>query len=158
MDYRNYVIEVLDKEHGQKVKQHFIDLGFGKEISDYIFYLNRKDKDTARFYGFINGDFRNYGGDEIGNKGNIVHTLPEEKQYPRVMLVSNNEIGWAKRVVLMVKNGCYIAWSEGETLEEANQSYTVNNWIYAKDLPTPTKVTRTDIAKALGVDEFEIID
>lgn len=159
MDYKNYVIEVLDKEHGKKVKQHFIDLGFDKEVSDYKFYLNRKDLNYNRFYGFKNGHFGNYSANEIGDKENIVHTLPEERQYPKVMLVSiNYGKNWLKRVVFMEKKGRFISWANAESLEASEDVIETDSWGMAKDLPAPTKVTRADIAKALGVDEFEIID
>ena len=54
----NFVIEVLDLEHGQRVKKYFESLGV--DVSLYFFDSTRKDNDTIRYYGVIDGFFNNY--------------------------------------------------------------------------------------------------
>lgn len=54
----NFVIEVLDLEHGQRVKKYFESLGV--DVSLYFFDATRKDNDTIRYYGVIDGFFNNY--------------------------------------------------------------------------------------------------
>ena len=55
-------------------------------------------------------------------------------QYPRVMLVSDDKKNWFKRVVLVEKGKRFIAWSDAETLEEAENVYYTKCWFFAKDV------------------------
>lgn len=68
----------------------------------------------------------------------------KEKPYPKVMLVSDYGDAWRKRVVFMEKCGKYLAWSDAETLEDAEDVLEVAAWNYAKDLePAPEEKLRS---------------
>jgi len=92
----NKVIKVLDIEHGKKVIEfwkQYCDTGVlrGDTIGDY--------------YGVINGKFDFWTFDEVRKYNAEIIELPEERAYPRVMLVSDDKMTWGKRVVFMEKNG-----------------------------------------------------
>ena len=65
---------------------------------------------------------------------NVFFKRYPKKEYPRVMLVSNNEVIWQTRVVFMEKKGVYIAWASAETIEEAEESTNPIPWTYAKEI------------------------
>lgn len=78
-----------------------------------------------------------------------------KKDYPKVMWVSNNFdfTNKQKRVVYMEKNGYYIAWSNRETIEAANQELCSTSWPYAKDIEEePKEYTMQEIANVLKID------
>ena len=137
----NKVIKVLNEEHGRKVIEFFkqyCDTGIlvGDSIGDY--------------YGIIDGKFDFWCSDEIANEEII--ELPEEKFYPRVMLVSDDSIRWKnRRVVFMEKCGGFLAWANARTFEEAEKEKDTYFWKYAKEIE-PIEVTLEDIAKWKGVD------
>ena len=72
--------------------------------------------------------------------------LPEEKTYPRVMLVSSDKKQWVKRVVFMEKCGGFLAWAHEETLEKAEKKIDTMFWSYAKEIE-PIEVTMEEIAE-----------
>ena len=101
------------------------------------------DGNNYVYYGVDNkGYFDNRCLREITNIGAKILTLEEanalvsEKQFPRVMLVSNyNDITTAKkRAVFMKKNGKYLSWSYMETIEEAEKTTDTGAWLYAWEL------------------------
>ena len=106
----NKVIKVLDKEHGKKV------IEFWKQYCDTGLW---KGDAIGDYYGIINGKFDNWILDEVRICNAEIIELPEEKTYPRVMLVSDDKIDWKKRVVFMEKKEGFLAWKFVETLEEA---------------------------------------
>lgn len=67
--------------------------------------------------------------------------LVKENQYPKVMLVSDKVDfkGAVKRVVFSKKCNHFIAWTSGETLEEAENEINTFNWKYAKDIEDETE-------------------
>jgi len=85
---------------------------------------------------------------------------PKEPQYPKVMMVSDDEIEWFKRVVFMEKIGRYLCWNLAETLEEAEEKTETFTWNYAKDIKPQIKLTRQEIASKFEVDleQIEILD
>ena len=144
----NKVIKVLDREHGKKVIEFFkqyCDTGDleGTSIGDY--------------YGIVDGDFDIWSLDAIrGNNAEIIE-LPEEKTYPRVMLVSSDNKNWKnKRVVFMEKCGGFLAWRYAETLKEAEKEIDTCLWHYAKEIE-PIEVTMEEIAEWKGVGKEQII-
>ena len=141
----NKVIKVLNKEHGKKVIEFF------KQYCNTRYLTGDSIGD---YYGIIDGKFEVWGIDEIA-KAEIIE-LPEEKTYPRVMLVSNDRGKWFKRVVFMEKCGRFLAWDKAETLEEAENITVPITWKYTKDLE-PIEVTLEDIAKWKGVNKEQII-
>ena len=143
----NKVIKVLDIEHGKKVIkfwEKYCDTGrmIGDTVGDY--------------YGLINGRFDFWTIDEVRQNNAEIIELPEEKTYPRVMMVSDNKMTWGKRVVFMEKNGGFLAWESAETLEEAEKIVGNTFWKYAKEIE-PIQVTLEEIAEWKGVHIEQII-
>lgn len=143
----NKVIKVLNREHGRKVIEFFkqycdTDSLEGVCIGDYC--------------GIINGEFDVWNVVEIARAKAEVIELPEEKTYPRIMLVSNNNIKWDPRVVFMEKCGGFLAWVGAVTLKGAESATETCFWQYAQELK-PIEVTLEDIAKWKGVSKEQII-
>lgn len=138
----NKVIKVLNKKHGRKV------IKFWKK------YCNTKGfigTDIGGYYGIIGGKFNVWQLDDIILTDVEVIELPEEKTYPRVMLVSHNNIDWNnRRVVFMEKCGGYLAWANVETIEEAEKERGTGFWKYAKEIES-IEVTIEEIAEWKGV-------
>lgn len=72
----NFVIEVLDLKHGQKVKKYLESLGI--DVSLYAFDATKKHSDIYRYYGVINGRFAICKKDYIQPHVEII-TLPAEE-------------------------------------------------------------------------------
>ena len=143
----NKVIQVLDKEHGKKV------IEFWKKYCDTGDFEGSR---TGIHYGIVNGKFGIWSTVEIKLYNAEIIELPEEKTYPRVMLVSNDKIYWTKRVVFIEKCGYFLAWVDAKTLEEAENETDTCFWEYAKDLE-PIEVTLEEIAKWKGAIPEQII-
>ena len=143
----NKVIKVLDIEHGKKVIEFF------KQYCDTVAL---RGDNVGSYYGVINGEFDSWAADEVRRYNAEIITLPEERAYPRVMLVSDDRIKWCKRVVFIEKNGLILAWGYAETLEEAEKSTSATVWKYAKEIE-PIQVTLEEIAKWKGVRKEQII-
>ena len=143
----NKVIKVLDEKHGKKV------IEFLKKYCDTMGF---EGKNIGSYYGIINGGFSTWTIDEIRQNNAEIIELPEEKNYPRVMLVSDDKKTWGKRVVFMKKNGGFLAWAFDETLEEAEKSTSTTFWKYAKEIE-PIEVTLEEIAKWKRVHKEQII-
>ena len=142
----NKVIKVLNIEHGAKVieffKQYCNTCGLaGYNIGDY--------------YGIINGKFDYWDIDQVREANAEIIELPEEKAYPRVMLVSIDKEKWHKRVVFMEKCGVFLAWAKAETLEEAENITEPIRWNYARELEL-IEVTLEEISKWKGVSKEQI--
>ena len=144
----NKVIKVLDLEHGKKVIEFWKKYcSTGALIGDTV----------GSYYGVINGRFDYWDIDEVKNYKAEIIELPEEKTYPRVMLVSFDGINWGnQRVVFMEKCGGFLAWREAKTLEEAKSAKDSCFWKYAKELE-PIEVTLEEIAEWKGVHKEQII-
>ena len=144
----NKVIKVLDREHGKKVIEFF------KQYCDNSVF---EGFNIGYYYGIINGVFHFWTINEIRETNAEIIELPEEKTYPRVMLVSDDNINWDdRRVVFMEKCGGFLAWSGAETLEEAENETDTIFWEYAKEIE-PIEVTFEEIAKWKGTIKEQII-
>ena len=143
----NKVIKVLDEEHGKRVIEFF---------KQYYDTSELKGTRIGSYYGIINGEFDLWDIDEVKNYNAEIIELPEERAYPRVMLVSYDKMTWSKRVVFMEKNGGFLACGFAETLEEVEKSTSNMFWKYAKEIE-PIWVTLEEIAKWKGVDKEQII-
>ena len=157
---KNQVIEVLNKEHGKKVIEYWESRGADTYYYDGI--CCKDDDDDCRFYGFINNQFDNYEKEQVVYYNAEIIELPEEKTYPRVMMVSFDSENWHKRVVFMKKCGRYLAWDNAETVEEAENKVNSVAWRFAKDIEEPKEFTITlsdinskmdDIKKLFGISE-----
>ena len=144
---KNQVIEVLNKEHEKKVIEYWSSRGLDTKglvgdctkeslIGSYL-----------RFYGVIDGKFDKYTEEDVSYCNAEIIELPEEKTYPRVMMVSDDEKTWLRRVVLMKKCGRYLAWNCAETFEEAEKKMNLTSWRFAKDIEEPKEqiITLSDI-------------
>ena len=129
---KNQVIEVLNEEHGKKVIEYWKSRGF--DTTGYTGCANLIDGSMGRFYGVINGAFHNYGRSTVIKYNAKIIELPEEKKYPKVMMVSGDGKTWFRRVVLMEKCGIYLAWNDAETFEEAEKETELVTWEFAKDI------------------------
>ena len=118
----NKVIKVLNKEHGAKVieffKQYCDTWKFiGDSIGDYygiiygkfdLWSYDKVRETNAEIIELPEENTYRLGKDTQGNNFNCVSgtiELPEEKAYPRVMLVSPDNKSWYRRVVFMEKRG-----------------------------------------------------
>lgn len=147
MDLNNKVIEVIDINHGKKVKKFFEEHGINTE--NFAFCCTKKDgyfsrrgtfihNPENRYYGLKKGVFNNFSEVEISEYKLEIITLPEEtdNQYPKVMWVSQVKDFYEKykRVVFAEKCGKYLAWDGAETIEDAEKQLSVVSWKYAKNI------------------------
>ena len=131
MDLNNTVIKVLNKEHGAKVIEFYKKNGYDTKW----FY----GSNTGYHYGVYNNNFSWYTDSDMKRFPLKVIELPEEKEYPKVMMVSNSPItkgiNGTKRVVFMEKLGTYLGWANAETIEESEKEVESYTWKYAVDIP-----------------------
>ena len=59
----------------------------------------------------------------------------------RWMMVSNDQIVWHKRKVLIQKNGKFIAWTNADTDEKVLNVASATDWKYAKEIEEPKELT-----------------
>ena len=160
---KNQVIEVLNKEHGKKVIEYWRSRGINTRGMSGSF--TREDGEEIRYYGVIKNDFDCYTIEFVHkNNAEIIElsteSPKEEKQFPRVMLVSDDELKWRKRVVFMKKCNKYLAWVRAETIEESEGLYEATAWSYAKELPEKVEITKSQIADkfCIPIDLIKIVD
>ena len=131
MDLNNTVIKVLNREHGEKVIAFYKKNGYNTSVFH--------GHNIGFHYGVLNNNFSWYTNTDMERLPLKVIELPEEKEYPKVMMVSNSPITIGnkgkQRVVFMEKNGCYLAWKYAETLEDAENEMEINTWEYAVNVP-----------------------
>jgi hypothetical protein len=130
----NTYIKSVKKEDGPKIVKFYKEQGFDTRCFDGS---NCEERAGIHiYYGVDNtGDFDVKLFRELGIGAKILtlkeaNALVSEKQFPRVMLVSNNNnITTArKRVVFMKKNDKYISWANRETIEEADKITDTVAW------------------------------
>ena len=161
---KNEVIEVINKEHGKKVIEYWKSKG--ADVRGFSGNQTREDDSEFRFYGFINGEFNNYRRKSVYLYKAKIIELPiespkeEEKQFPRVMLVSDDGDSWYKRVVFMKKCNRHLSWLKAETVEESESIYEATAWRYAKEFPEKVELTKSQIAEKFGIpiDLIKIVD
>lgn len=56
------------------------------------------------------------------------------KEYPRVMLVSENKRSWYQRVVIAKKMDVFITWVIANNIEEAEKQVDTEYWTFAKEI------------------------
>ena len=110
---KNQVIQVLDKEHGKKVIEYWKSKGV--DTMGMCGSFTKEDGEHSCYYGVINDMFDCFTIEDVRKYNAEIIELPEEKTYPKVMIVSEDGEKWHKRVVLMYKNGIYLAWNCAET-------------------------------------------
>jgi hypothetical protein len=55
-------------------------------------------------------------------------------KYPKLMLVSDNNISWHKRIVLFKNAKGYIAFTEYESIDDIDKCQSTSKWRFAKDI------------------------
>jgi hypothetical protein len=83
----------------------------------------------------------------------------EEKKYPKVMEVSDDNLYFYKRVVFMEKKGYFLVWDTTETIKESEDKLDVFSWKYAREIQPKVKLTLKEIAEKFNTteDNIEII-
>ena len=153
---KNQVIEVINEEHGKKVIEYWESKGVSTRGMDGINTKNREN--TFRYYGVIGGYFSCYSISFIKEANAEIIELPkEEKIFHRVMLVSNDECKWHKRVVFMKKCDRYLAWNKAETIEESESICGQTAWRYAKELTEKVELTKSETAEKFGISEDQLV-
>lgn len=160
---KNQVIEALDREHWKKVLEYWKSKGI--DTSCMLGISTKKGGYLCRYYGVIDGCFGAYSEKEAAENNAEIIELPEEKTFPRVMLVSDDEIKWYKRVVFMKKRDRFLAWFYAETIEESESIYETYTWYYAKEVePKQRTITLSDlnskiedIKKLFGIENEDVI-
>ena len=155
---RNQVIEVLDREHGKRVIEYWKSIGV--DTMGMCGSFTKEDGEHSCYYGVINDMFDCYSISFVRKHNTEIIELPEENSFPRVMLVSNGEIVWYKRVVFMKKCDRFLAWNKAETIEESESTCDTTTWRYAKDIPNEIIISKSEIAEKFGVpfDCIKIVD
>ena len=154
MNLNNCVIEALTKEHGAKIVEFFKKNGY--QTNGYTGSVSKENGEGCRYYGGCCGYFANFSINEIKEKNLKIITLPEESEYPKVMMVSDDKINWYQRVVFMDKtvnnHKYYLAWESAETLEQTQKEIYTSVWKYAKDIEEPKveEMTLEQVCKELG--------
>ena len=144
----NKVIRVLNRRHGRRVIEYF---------KQYCNTVGLEGISVGCYYGIINGEFYIWTIDKIRKNNAEIIELPEEKTYPRVMLVSDDNVIFdSQRVVFMEKCGGFLAWANAKTLEEAKKETGTIFWKYAKEIE-PIEVTLEEIAEWRGVSKEQVI-
>ena len=156
---KNQVIEVINEEHGRKVIEYWKSIG----VNTMCMFgsLTKEDGDEWRYYGVIGDKFDSYSIEFVYKHNAEIIELPkEESSFPRVMLVSDDGDSWYKRVVFMQKCDRFLAWDNAETIENAECTYRVASWRYAKELPEKVELTKSEIAEKFGIsiDQLAIKD
>ena len=160
---KNQVIEALDREHWKKVLEYWKSKGI--DTSCMLGISTKKGGYLCRYYGVIDGCFGAYSEKEAAENNAEIIELPEEKIFPRVMLVSDDGDFWYKRVVLMQKCDRFLAWNNAETIEESECVFGILPWRYAKEVePKQQTITLSDlnskiegIKKLFGIDNEDVI-
>ena len=160
---KNQVIEVLNREHGRRVIEYWKSKGINTSVMMGV--RTKKGGDLCRYYGVIDGCFDCYSEIQAAENNAEIIELPEENSFPRVMLVSDDGDDWYKRVVFMQKCDRFLAWNNAETIENAECTYRVASWRYAKEVePKQHTITLSDlnskiddIKKLFGIESEDVI-
>jgi hypothetical protein len=141
---KNQVIEVLNAEHGKKVIEYWKSKGVHiKDLSGnyYKGLCTKEDDDGCRYYGIIDGRANNFTLDVVKKLHAEIITLPEEKTFPRKMLVwnGNENNAFETYVFIELSNKAdfrYIGVSQFDIEEyEQGENYNIQFWNHAKELP-----------------------
>ena len=152
---KNQVIEALNRAYGSRVIEYWQSKGV--DTRGMCGSFTKEDGESARYYGVINDRFDCYSISFVRKHKAEIIELPEENSFPRVMLVSDVKHEWYKRVVFMKKNDRYLAWNNAETIEDAECTYRVASWRYAKELPEKVELTKSEIAERLGISVDQLV-
>jgi hypothetical protein len=152
---KNQVIEVLNIEHGKRVIEYWKSRGF--DTRDFTGGCTKEDYNIYRYYGVINGKFNNYSSEYVNEYNAEIITLPDEKTFPRKMLVWDyNEGDAVERMVLWINpfGNCIRPIICVDPYLEINfnegSEYSITLWKHAKELPEVKELTIEEAAKKLS--------
>lgn len=177
-------IEVLDQDHGQKVKAFFESAGI--DINGFKFINNKKDNNIERYYGFCKGVISLCYHELVKELGYKVLTLEEAQALiaepqpqpqpkmpkgveiwpePKLMEVWDNGGNRPRERVVFGKIGDkYLAYEAIGTLDFLEslplKDLDVMTWENAKEIKPTEKLTKAQIASMLGrdINSFEITE
>ena len=84
----------------------------------------------------------------VSKKLGIFFTKYPKTSYPKVMMVGDAYPLTRKRVVFMEKCGKFIAWTNAETLEDAETVFDTCTWKYAEDIKPENSQKQELLTKA----------
>lgn len=161
---KNQVIEVLDRGHGKKVIEYWKSKGV--DTSDMFGIRTKKAGSIFRYYGIIDGRFDCYSERQAAENNAEIIELPEEKTFPRVMLVSCDAVVWHQAVVEGMRGGCAFATIKYSSMDEYDDALERGAAVpfyfceYHKELSDEHKVSKAKIAEMFNIplDKLEIVD
>ncbi len=166
---KNYVIEVLNKNHAKLVKSHFERMGI--QIGTYSFNTTKSENGISRFYGvsLINSlQMYNYSPAELEEHSNTISILTLEeamklepnynyidttnKTFPRKMWVwdSGDNTKDAQRIVLY-KHGNYCV----AILEKYVYSYLIGEYFETETYNYGEDVSEEELIEDLTLDDLK---
>lgn len=168
-EYDNTVIEVLTYEHGKEV------IKFWKDQCVYTGYSAvtccKSNNNYNRFYGLIDGKFKNYTLQDCIDNLTFIMKLPtikehkEVKPYPKMMLVSKFNGKKTVEFVLCCIDGVFLSLSNIAHEELFKELFVsgvyidskrfINLWTHAEEIEE-IELTIEEIAKKFGVDVKQI--
>ena len=146
---KNQVIEALTPEHGARIIKYFKDLGV--DTGNCKGGICKRCGGKTRYYGVINGKFDHYHIVDVEYYNAEIIQLPEDKPYPKMMMVWKGTVKYKRYVLCEHANG-FIAVKNENNIEEAKNRRDVIFWANAEDIEESTDVilTMEEIAKLAG--------
>ena len=161
---KNQVIEVLNREHGRRVIEYWKSKGINTSVMMGI--RTKKAGSIFRYYGVIDGRFDCYSERQAAENNAEIIDIPEEKTFPKVMLVSDDAVTWNKAVAVCLRGGYAFATINYCSVEEYEESLKRGGsvpfyfWKYHKEPSDACKVSKSEIAEKFNIplDKLEIVD
>lgn len=141
-----------------KVGDKVFDLRYGWGVVESIIYDDSYPIKVSYMYGKIFTSYEIDGKDLTRSINPILsHTeYSAQSKYPKVMEVSPNGRVWFKRVVFAEKMGRFIAWSNAETFEEAEDEISTCAWYHVREVQEPREISIQEIADKFGIPVEEV--
>ena len=147
MEINNIVIEAINKEHGEEILAFFSKLGVN--TFDFVGCNTLENNYKSRFYGVIDGEFKNYSIEEVNSAKAAI--IPTGHFMPREMMVWSNEANKKiKQKVIGKYNGKFIVVSRLHGTTDSNILILSDN---AEEIPQKIKITRAEFEA-----KYQIVD
>ena len=126
----------------------------------YFKTLSRSDLQEVVEYMNFDGYMKLKGSFSSGKLEILYDLFHPTITYPRLMLVSDDNKNWRKRVVQFERSirdiNYYFAWNDAETLEDSLEQTRLVDWKFAKEIepeqPKVIELTLEEIAEKFGVE------
>jgi hypothetical protein len=84
----------------------------------------------------------------------------DKQNNERWVKVSNDEVLWYKRKLIMVKKNRFLVWSGAETNEEVEKTVHIDNYTYCKEIheEIPQQIAIQELGKTYGLSYDEIVN